>query len=205
MKAVLRRQYSFADLESRLRQVPVMGSGDLIYEHAKIESLLLEPKEITVAQNYVLSDQVDLILSLWRALKPYGVNIFDLPGFAQYESEDGLRDVLPPVVEQSEVDGVRHLLCDGAHRVSAIIQAKRRGLVRDSRIRVVFISNIPSRPDFQYYALPHEGGWNSVEYVKGDKKPAAGKKYRLKDYRSQFRDFNVPFQGVTTKRQSRGQ
>jgi hypothetical protein len=184
-------------LLDRIRRVHLKGRPGLdLYRNARIS--LWEgagTDEIVFAQYYVLEKDLAEIADCRRALLEYGVDIFRLKGFVRVHSrreEDNqlqVFDVLPPVVEISAADGGIPLLNDGMHR---LYLAREAG----SPINVVKVEG--ADPAYPYYALPNEGGWGSL--MRCTEVPDVKKNYRVKDYKSLFRDFNTAFLGVTQAR-----
>ena len=66
-------------------------------------------------------------------------------------------------------------------------------------INVIMIENYDKR--FPYYALPNEGGWNNV--IRCTETPQIKKNYRIKNYKTLFRDFNTCFLNVTQTRSAK--
>jgi hypothetical protein len=191
----------FTEVEKKLRRVHLSGQPEmLIYKNAKIHlEKSVDPKEIKIAQKYVLREQLERIVTLRNSLLGHGYDIFDISGYLHVECGNGYEpevfDVLPPVVEWSPEDDV-WLLNDGMHRMFLALTLNRR-------INCIFISNILD--DLPYYAYPSENGWDGVEVLDCLTKNTIKKKYRIENYRTLFRDFNSSFTNVTKIRQAKGE
>jgi len=167
-----------------------------IYKNAKITlKENVNTKDIIFSQYYVLEKDLEEISDCRAALLEYGVDIFRLKGFVQVTSLNKnnnhlqVFDVLPPVVEISVADGGIPLLNDGMHRLYLAHMA-------NSPINAVFIEDFDL--NYPYYALPNLEGWKNVSRC--EQVPDIKKNYRIKEYKTLFRDFNTAFLNVTQSR-----
>jgi len=184
-------------LVERLRKMHIKGRPDLtIYRDARItleEDYPIE--QVVFPQYYVLEKDLEEITLCRRALMEYGVDIFRLRGFVRVWSrrqDNGqmqVFDVTPPVVEISQADGGIPLLNDGMHRLYLARQ-------ESPAMNLVIVEGVD--PRYPYYALPNEGGWDSLQRCR--EVPDIKKNYRIADYKSLFRDFNTCFLNVTQPR-----
>jgi hypothetical protein len=195
---IIRFEYFTEELLfENLRKIHITGRPDLkIYKNANISlKENINPQDINFAQYYVLEKDLDEISITRKCLLEYGVDIFKLKGFVRvyYQNSDnnalGVFDVLPPVVEISKADGGIPLLNDGMHRVYLAREA-------ESAINLIMVEN--SDPDYPYYALPNNEGWNNLARCR--EVPDIKKNYRIKEYKTLFRDFNTSFINVTQQR-----
>jgi hypothetical protein len=182
------------ELLARLRRVRLVGHGQARpYAAAGLTVETVAPDELAVAQNYLLSANVERILALRSALLEHGVDLFALDGGLRVRTDAVPGEwipVIPPVVEEShEPDGRTVLLInDGVHRVYA---ARSCG----EPITVVIARGVPR--EYPYYSYPLEGGWSRVEAL--PELPAGYRKkaYREpEDHKALYRDFNAVFPGV---------
>lgn len=197
MKIIKFKYYNEETLVENLRKMHLKGLPDrMIYKNAKIYiKRNVIPENIIITQYYVLEKDLREISELREALLEYGVDIFHLIGFVRifyYNDSSGtihVFDVLPPVVEISKADGGIPLLNDGMHRLYLAREL-------NSTMNVVMVENFDER--FPYYAFPNEGGWTNI--IRCVEPPEIKKNYRIKDYKTLFRDFNTCFLNVTQVR-----
>lgn len=184
--------YNKKTLFKKLRQINLYQQDDQFpYQDATFKLKPIFVKDIAVAQYYVLGAGLDRIWDLHRALDKYHIDLFKLNGFLRLNtSEFGIFDVLPPIVEISEADGGIPLLCDGLHRLYAASACDGHFYVN-----TVVVENVK----LPYYALPNKNGWEDIKYCIDDP-PKIRKNYRIKNYKSLFRDFNSQFINVTKVR-----
>ena len=186
--------YTFKELESRLRRVPLVGNRNIkLYSEATIERpALMKPNDLRIAQHYIMNPILHAIVNINKQLLAKGISFMDMEGFISFNTEEDpteWTDLLPPVVEWDQASN-GWLICDGAHRVSVAHLAGRN-------IKVVRISDIDEK--YPYYAYANYNGWKDVKQV--DTPPEVKKNYRYPDsYKDYFRDFNAPFTNVTKKR-----
>lgn len=197
MQIIKFEYYNEENLIENLRRVHIMGRPELkIYRDAKIYiKENLDPEEILFAQYYVLQKDLDEIELTRNQLLQFGVDIFKLKGFVRVFYRDDIKysvnvfDVLPPVVELSQADGGIPLLNDGMHRLYLARKAK-------SKINIVIVEGVDEK--YPYYALPNFDGWNNLQCC--IEPPDIKKNYRIKEYKTLFRDFNSAFINVTQVR-----
>ncbi|MCE1247400.1 MAG: hypothetical protein LWY06_12205 [Firmicutes bacterium] len=197
MKIVRFEYFTEETLFQNLRQMHLKGRPELtIYRDANISlKENADPSEINFAQYYVLEKDLNEISLTRKCLLEYGVDIFKLKGFVRVYFKDsetgelGVFDTLPPIVEISAADGGMPLLNDGMHRVYLAREA-------GSAINVVVVEN--ADPAYPYYALPNHEGWNNL--TRCTEVPDIKKNYRVKEYKTLFRDFNTSFINVTQQR-----
>lgn len=197
MKILKFEYYTEEILIENLRKIHLKGSPDLkIYKDARIYiKENVDTNEIHFPQYYVLEKDLGEIELTRKQLLEYGIDIFKLKGFVRvfYRDEDDYQvkifDVLPPVVEISKADGDIPLLNDGMHR---LYLAHREGC----KINIITVENFDHR--YPYYALPNEGGWSNLKRC--SEVPDIKKNYRIKEYKTLFRDFNTAFINVTQSR-----
>ncbi len=164
-----------------------------------------------------MMERVEDLIALWKRVKKnHHVDVFTMAGIheqgegKQYGYLDITLDdgttfpILPPIIER--FDSIENksgtfvhqqdscLIIDGMHRVYA---AKLSGLHEITCV-------IASKPDWPYYALPNEDGWDGVQEIRGELPDGFVKKrYRLPtpgEYKGLYRDFNSVFPGVQEER-----
>jgi hypothetical protein len=199
MKILTHSLHPWDALEQGLRNV-TMSKDPLRKPYANCEIALataVEPTSLAIAQYYVRRKELTAIEGVYRSFLDVGLDVFALHGFVRFttdEEPEVERDLMPPIVEWSEPDGV-WLICDGAHRTCT---ARKLGLP----LNVVKIKGVPA--DLPYYAVPNERGWDQVDEVDAAPEGGAKKAYRIEEYRTLFRDFNTAFSNVTFARKGTG-
>jgi hypothetical protein len=183
---------------ARLKRTRLRGHGQpYLYENASLEILeAVDPARLAPAQRYVLREDCATVESLYRAFLERSVDLFALRGALFFVPEGQEEEIpfTPPIVEESlEPDGRRPLLInDGIHRVYT---AKKLGLP----INVALIRQVP--PEYPYYALALQNGWDEVEELDVLPDNYLKKTYRDPEgYKALFRDFNEVFPGVQKQR-----
>jgi len=197
MKILKFEYYTEEILVENLRKMHIKGRPDLkIYENARIYIKEdVDTNEIHFSQYYVLEKDLNEIDLTRKKLIEYGIDIFKLKGFVRVfyrddkDYQEKIFDVLPPVVEISKADGDIPLLNDGMHR---LYLAHNEGC----KMNIVMVEDFD--PRYPYYALPNEGGWNNLKRC--SEVPDIKKNYRIKEYKTLFRDFNTAFINVTQSR-----
>lgn len=197
VKIIKFEYYNQETLIEKIRKVHLKGRPETtLYKNADITlERNINPDDIHFPQYYVLEKDLREITRTREELLEYGVDIFKLIGFVRvfYRDEEDFQekvfDTLPPVVEISEADGGIPLLNDGMHR---LYLAREAG----SAVNIVKIQNF--NHSYPYYALPNEAGWNNLKRC--EEVPDIKKNYRIKEYKTLFRDFNTAFINVTQSR-----
>lgn len=189
--------YSKEELFKRLRKVNIYRKvKQFPYLNANFEIIRLPIRNIQTTQLYVLRNNLNKIATTWRQLNSMHINPCNLEGFLRLflsDTDDDCFDVLPIVTEASPTDTDRVLLCDGMHR---LFLSHQMGY---TSINAIYITNVD--PKFPYYALPSKLSIEDVPIC--DEPPKIRKKYRIRNYKSLFRDFNSQFINVTKVRKRR--
>lgn len=93
----------------RIMAVPILNTGVLVYEDAKVELRTFQPDEVYPTALYVLRPHIETVRLIGDSLYQYGVDIFNLDDVTRV----GDITIAPPIVELS--DGVPAIV-DGIHR-----------------------------------------------------------------------------------------
>jgi hypothetical protein len=205
MEIVQVKNYSEAELRSRLRQVPLQEQPEVkIYQNTLISLECIHTKCLHPPQNYVWLTELRKVQELRWSLQEHGLNMFRLNGFVSYtvrEPNGELMeyDLYPPIIEESfEADGtVALLINDGMHRV---FLARSEWVVP----QVVYVRGIPK--EYPYYAYPRPQGWAGLDMLPDnpDKNRYLKKSHRIRHNKSLYRNFQAVFQNVGGSRSSMG-
>ncbi len=202
------RAFDFAELEEKIRNIPLMqkgGDGEDIfpYKNAHICLQPFQAEDVNPPTFYLLKKNMQLLQEFHDALLALGYDFLHLTeqvaGLEILKKEGNeLWTLIPPVVESTHravkyvvQDGeINHehivanvaiqLVCDGAHRVAL---SRERG----GSFMGVSITGVD--PNYPYYA--HPNGWDLVDVV--DEVPATKeekKMYRLDDCYALYRNFD---------------
>ena len=186
---------------SRLKLTKRKGLGQpLIYQAASLRLVSNVPtNDLVPAQRYVLDENINTMMDLYRQFLDKHVDIFHLTGaiFFWIERngvEEGPIPLTPPIIETStDNDGSPiWLINDGMHRVTT---ARCVG----TSINIILAENVPE--EYPYYALPLKNRWRDVALLTTIPEGFVKKEYRDKDnYKALFRDFNAVFDGIQKTR-----
>lgn len=192
MKIIKTEQHPADELLQKMRQVTLLNQPDaFIYREACVSLEMISVNEVSPAQYYILSPELEKIRHLKTELLNHGMNLYKLDGYITLwleETADPI-DLLPAVVEESiEANGkIVNIINDGMHR---LFMARLEWVIP----QVVFIRGIPKH--LPYYAYPIPDGWNTVKVV-DDLPPELIKKWhRIENYKNLYRDFNSAFCNV---------
>lgn len=160
-------------LLSKIRKVKLYKSDFEVYRHSDITLRSIDPDYVKPCQHYVLGKQLEFINKFNRELKEqYGIYFTQLKGYCIIDNK---YTITPPIIEY---EGDDLIINDGMHRMYYCY-------LRGQYTNAIVIDN----PGEVYYAYPIE--WNEVRVL--DKKPEFKKHYRIKRYKTLFRDFNTVF------------
>ncbi len=206
------------ELEQRLRRVPLFkpdaqGNPIFPYKNARIEFRHTHPDDVNPTTLYLLRHGLEQQRHLRNAFREHhdaGLNSIDtlrLSGAIVYRTEEGVRTMLPPIVEMQE-EKVRYdnphgdkvypephlvnipVINDGAHRMYLARQEKAIPLV-------CHISGVLS--EYPFYAFPNH--WDNVKIV--DEVPAEKREkklYKREDSYELYRNFDAVFEGCSKPR-----
>lgn len=202
MKILAQELLDTEETLDRFRQTRLKGFDQpLIYAGATLSlQKAVDPESLIPAQRYVLQEDLDFVIALHDYFIGLNIDIFALEGALMFyiEGEDGEPEgpipLCPPLVEMSREEGgkVIPLINDGMHRVAA---ARALG----KPINIIRADNV--NPDYPYYALPLEKGWDEVSVLAELPDGFVKKAYRVPDnYKALFRDFNGVFPGIQKQR-----
>ncbi len=207
------------ELEQRLRTVPLFkpdAKGNPIhpYKNARIDFRQVHPDEINPTTLYLLRQGLEQQQQLREAFREqHHIDTLCLSGAIVYSTEEGVRTMLPPIVEVQE-EKVRFdnplgdkqylkpfrvkipVINDGAHRMYLAREehAKGRGGVFP---RVCVITG--ALPEYPLYAFPNH--WDDVKIV--DEVPAEKREkklYKREDSYALYRNFDAVFEGCSKPR-----
>lgn len=199
MKINTVKMYDMNELRRRLAQVRLRGYQHgaedvrpLVYEDATITPLRsVHASGFIPTQAYVLESELKKIEVLYDRLKEFGIDLFKLWGFCELDTDNGIKCLTPPIVEQ-DTDGRSIIIADGMHRCY-MARLMRKDL------NVMFISGKITYP---YYAYALEEKWKGVKKV-SSLEGVVRKKYRDPErYKALFRDYTDVFPGIQEKRKS---
>ena len=202
----------YSGLEERLRQVPLMGrdeQGNQIYPYrsANISLREISVDEVNPTTFYLLQSGIEHQIRLNQELLKYGIDTLRLHSAVVFETEQGIRTLLPPIVEVQEehVKFENHhgdrtypgtyrikvpLINDGAHRLYL-------ARMREVHPTVLYLSGIPSR--YPFYAFPNH--WDDVRVVDEVPRNKEEKKlYRREDSYALYRNLDSVFEGCSKPR-----
>ncbi len=212
MDISIKQIISFSELEQRLRQVTLMGrdeQGGLIYPYRSADISLREIswREANPTTLYLLQSGIKNQEDLRSRLSSSGLDALHLHSAVVFETEQGIRTLLPPIVEVQEEQvkfenphGDRTYL--GAYRINVPLindGAHRFYLARMEKISstVIYISGIPSQ--YPFYAFPNH--WDDVKIVDEVPQNKAEKKlYRREESYALYRNLDSVFAGCSKPR-----
>lgn len=154
----LLRQESWPELETQLRDVSLLGDpSQKPYQNAKLELKTISTDEVWPVARYILEDHLEVQRFLHSVfMAEHGIDTLDLEDdqtrvLFHLDGEPEEWALIPPIVEESSVDG-KPLLVDGEHR---FFLARELGVP----IKVIWVSHVPEI--YPVVATPIE--WNEVE------------------------------------------
>lgn len=148
------------EIEASLRRVPLQGDNTLLpYADAVISSRVVETDTIAPLARYVLFDhlktQAQLHATFIRQAKIDTLDLHGKRGGIRYRvgADSEIWEMVPPIVEVSDIDGGVPVLLDGEHR---FMLARELG----QKVRVIWIEQVDKRAPTM--AKPIEWGEVSV-------------------------------------------
>ena len=197
MRFEITNRLSQDDVVAGIRCVPIEGTAELPYREGFIEFRTIDPNSVRPAQFYCLTDVLQRLDTLNKALDKFGERLVGLMGGLRMLVDGRDFHLIPPVVEE-HAESACNLVCDGVHR---LFFAREQGLL----CNVLWISGVT----WPYYGEPNPDGWNDiVPYDDFDHFARSGREKRIystaaKAGKPVFRDFNAVFPNVVM-RQERG-
>lgn len=191
------KEYTREELLEGLRQVTLKDQPNkCVYRTANFRLRLAFVREIMPAQYYVLRSDLERVALLRRRVMEHTnrtIDILALDGYIRVILDDGVVDVIPPIVETSnEANGkTPRIVVDGMHRLYL-------ALLEWIDPRVVSISGA-SAP---YYAFPIPGDnpWGQVKLYDSLPEGLLKRWPRQENHKQLFRDFDSVFMTRHTRR-----
>lgn len=175
------KKYNTEDLILRLKQTTLKGNPDIKpYKDATIILENLNINDILPTTFYYFYDHVLKLNSMKDILLSKGLDIFHLDGYVEFEKDNRLLTLTPPIIEV--VDG-KNLLLDGIHRV--VLSC----LLEKDNIQCAIVHGAKPLP----YAIENPNGWKDVKVFESEVPPGfktRNRRYPDSEYKYYARVFN---------------
>lgn len=175
------KKYNIEDLILRLKQTTLKGNPNIKpYKDAIITLENLNIGDISPTAFYYFYDHVLKLNSMKNILLSKGLDIFHLDGYVEFEKDNQLLTLTPPIIEV--VDG-KNLLLDGIHRVML------SHLLKKDNLQCAIIHGAKPLP----YAVENPNGWKDVRVFESEVPPGfktRNRRYPDSEYKFYGRAFN---------------
>ena len=148
------KYYDYKKLYANLKLTTLKGNDSIKpYDKASMSLRDLSISDIMPTSFYYFSDHVNILKQTRGELRKNNLNIFHLNGYVEFEKDNQLLTLTPPIIEI--VNG-KNLLLDGMHRVML------SHILNQKTIQCVVIENSNPLP----YAIENPNGWEDVKEFK---------------------------------------
>lgn len=175
------KKYNTEDLILRLKQTTLKGNPDIKpYKDATIILENLNINDILPTAFYYFYDHVLKLNSVKDTLSSEGLDIFHLDGYVEFEKDNQLLTLTPPIIEV--VDG-KNLLLDGIHRI--VLSC----LLEKDNVQCAIVYGAKPLP----YAIENPNGWKDVKVFESEVPPGfktRNRRYPDSEYKYYTRVFN---------------
>lgn len=175
------KKYNTEDLILRLKQTTLKGNPDIKpYKDATIILENLSINDISPTAFYYFYDHVLKLNGMKDTLLSRGLDIFHLDGYVEFEKDNQLLTLTPPIIEV--VDG-KNLLLDGIHRV--VLSC----LLEKDNVQCAIVRGAKPLP----YAIENPNGWKDVKVFESEVPPGfktRNRRYPDSEYKYYTRVFN---------------
>lgn len=175
------KKYNTEDLILKLKQTTLKGNPDIKpYKDTTIVLENLNINDILPTTFYYFYDHVLKLNNMKDALLSEGLDIFHLDGYVEFEKDNRLLALTPPIIEV--IDG-KNLLLDGIHRVVLSY------FLEKDNIQCAIVHGAKPLP----YAIENPNGWKDVKVFKSEVPPGfktRNRRYPDSEYKYYTRVFN---------------
>ena len=179
------KYYNKDTLMLKLKQTSLKGNANIKpYDNATMTLKNMVFEDIMPTSFYYFSNHVKKLNEINDVLKKQGLDIFHLNGYIEFEKDNQLLTLTPPIIEV--VDG-KNLLLDGMHRVML------SHLLGEQNIQCVVINGATPLP----YAVENTNGWDDVKVFESEVPQGfntRNRRYPASEYKYYSRIFN--FDGI---------